>query len=401
MITPHTFSQLTIDPAGWSSDWTRGYQVFVSNDAIDWGAPVASGTGSAGVLTIVFPTQSARFIGIVQTGSSSNWWSIGEINVYGSGTTGTFTPVATALPRVGWAATASSSCGSDVPANALDDNASTRWSTGSNQTSGMFFQVDMLTVRSFTRITLDAGSSNGDYARAYSVYASQDGTHWGSSIANGTGTAQLVTINFPLQNARYIKVVLTTSNATNWWSIAELNVYGIAPYLLLRDGWVANASLSTSAAGNGIDGRFSSRWTTNVNQANGQWYELDMLAKQTFNQITLDAVGNSSDYPRGYQVFVSNDGATWGNPVATGTGSASMVSIGFPAQTARYISGSADRIGECLLVNRRDQCVRCVWRLELFCLPSCRRRRRFGERSLHRRFRVRQRGRHEHSPDAE
>jgi glucosylceramidase len=471
MSTPQTFSQITIDPAGSSNDWTRAYQVFVSNDAIDWGAPIASGTGTSGILTIMFATQTARFVGIVQTSSGSNWWSIGEINVYGPGAVptvalsssgwvasasatngsdvpshaidgqlstrwstgapqtngqsfqldmltsrtiakltmntdgstsdfprgyqvfvsdstsnwgtpvatgagsssltvvqftpalgrylkivetavasnwwsiaeltvygvGTFDPVAMALPRAGWVASASVSCSSDTAAKALDDDPSTRFSTCQNQTNGQTFQVDMLTARSFTKITFDAGSSSGDYPRGYQVFVTNDTANWGSPIATGAGAGQVVTVTFPYQTARFIKVVQTGSASTNWWSIHEFNVYGIQPYLLLRDGWVASASLSSSSAVNAIDGRLSTRWSTGAPQVNGQWYQLDMLAPQSFSQITLDSDGASSDYPRSYQVFASNSPTTFGSPIATSVGSASLVSIGFPTQLSRYV----------------------------------------------------------------
>jgi beta-glucosidase len=102
-------------------------------------------------------------------------------------------------------------------------------------------------------------------------------------------------------------------------------------------GWLASASVNFSTASSGVDGKLATRWNTGSSQANGQWYQLDMLAPQTFNQITLDADGYTGDYPRGYQVFVSNDGATWGTPVVAGIGSAPFVSIGFATQRARYL----------------------------------------------------------------
>ena len=52
--------------------------------------------------------------------------------------------------------------------------------------------------------------------------------------------------------------------------------------------------------------------------------------------MKLDA-GGANDFPRGYQVFVSNDGANFGTAVASGTGASVTVSSKFPAQTARYI----------------------------------------------------------------
>ena len=47
---------------------------------------------------------------------------------------------------------------------------------------------------------------------------------WGNPIATGAGTSALVSISFPTQDARYLKVVQTGSNSSWWWSIAELNV---------------------------------------------------------------------------------------------------------------------------------------------------------------------------------
>jgi hypothetical protein len=470
MQTPQTFSQVTIDPKGSTNDWTRAYQVFVSNDAVSWGEPVASGTGSAGVLTVIFPTQTARFIGVVQTGSGSNWWSIGEINVYGPGATptallsttgwiasasatggsdvpshaidgslgtrwssgipqvngqwfqldmlqqqtvteivmnsdgsssdyargyqlfvsnsasawgspvasgvatsspitvtfppaagryltivqtgsatnwwsiaelsvygvGTFAPVAIVLPRTGWSASAPVSCSSDVPANALDDNLNTRFSTCQNQAIGQSFQIDMQAPVSFTKITMDAGGSS-DYPRSFAVYATNDPSNWGSPIAMGAGSSSLVTVNFPYRTARYIKVVLTASVSTNWWSIHEFNVFGIAPTLILRDGWVATASLNATAANSGIDGVLSTRWTTNAPQVSGQWYQLDMLAPQSFNQVTVTSDGYTNDFPNTLQVFASNSPSTFGAPIATVVGSSAMLSASFPIQFARYI----------------------------------------------------------------
>lgn len=74
-----------MDSAGSTNDFARGYQVFVSNDGVNFGGAVASGTGTAALIRVSFPTQNARFIRVVQTGSASFWWSIAEFNVFGGG----------------------------------------------------------------------------------------------------------------------------------------------------------------------------------------------------------------------------------------------------------------------------------------------------------------------------
>jgi ABC-type uncharacterized transport system permease subunit len=45
-------------------------------------------------------------------------------------------------------------------------------------------------------------------------------------VASGTGSSQLITAMFSQQTAQYIRVTQTVSaSTTNWWSIAEFNVY--------------------------------------------------------------------------------------------------------------------------------------------------------------------------------
>jgi hypothetical protein len=111
------------------------------------------------------------------------------------------------------------------------------------------------------------------------------------------------------------------------------------PGALDRSGWLASAS-STESGGSpsyAIDGNVSTRWSTGASQSDGQWFEVDMIGTNTFYELSLDAAGSSNDYPRGYQVNVSNDGSNWGSPVATGSGTSALTLITFPSQTARYI----------------------------------------------------------------
>jgi hypothetical protein len=245
-----------------------------------------------------------------------------------------------ALSRAGWVATASSTFQSDVPGNALDGNRDTRWSSGIPQSpsAGQWFQIDMRAPMTFTQLTIDAGSSTGDQPRAYQVFASNDPTDWGTAIASGNGAAQVVSITFPFKNARYIKIIQNGS-ALNWWSIHELNVYGMAPSILPRAGWVAKASSTSGGdvASRAIDGNITTRWSTGVRQTNGQWFQVDMGASQIFSQITLDAGTSVGDHPRAYEVFASDDPALWGPPIAKGTGSSAIVIIAFAPKTARFI----------------------------------------------------------------
>jgi hypothetical protein len=112
------------------------------------------------------------------------------------------------------------------------------------------------------------------------------------------------------------------------------------PVTLPRAGWVAtaSASLPTNPPAAAIDGVGTTRWTPGASQAAGQWFEVDMTVVQPFREITLDAGASwAADYVRGYQVVVSNDGASWSSPVATGVGASPAVTIDFATVSARYV----------------------------------------------------------------
>ena len=81
MGVPQTFSSVSLNSTVSTNDYPRGFQVYVSTDGSAWGNPIASGAGVSALVTATFARQTARYIKVVQTGGSSYWWSIGELNV--------------------------------------------------------------------------------------------------------------------------------------------------------------------------------------------------------------------------------------------------------------------------------------------------------------------------------
>ncbi len=138
-------------------------------------------------------------------------------------------PAETALDPYGWSATANPTgptdqcCTDDVASHAVDDDATTRWSTGAAQAPGQYLQVDLGRPLAVTRFVLDTGASTGDYPRGYSISTSSDGTTW-TDAGTGTGTGQLTSIALDGSAVRYIKVTLTRSDAS-WWSVADVRAY--------------------------------------------------------------------------------------------------------------------------------------------------------------------------------
>src|SRR6266850_1256849 len=81
LISPQTFFKIEMDSGVSAGDYAQGYQVFASNDGVNWGSPLVSGAGSSQTISVTFANQTARYIRVVQTGGSSHWWSLHEFNV--------------------------------------------------------------------------------------------------------------------------------------------------------------------------------------------------------------------------------------------------------------------------------------------------------------------------------
>ncbi len=63
-----------------ADDYPRGYEVYITIDPMNWGEPVAKGSGSRGEMDITFKPKYGNHVKIVQTGNAAgNFWSIHEI----------------------------------------------------------------------------------------------------------------------------------------------------------------------------------------------------------------------------------------------------------------------------------------------------------------------------------
>jgi beta-glucosidase len=161
-------------------------------------------------------TTTAGSYQILVGASSRDVRLTGAVTLGGSG----LTP----LPRTGWTVTASPSSTTDVPARMIDGDTGTRWSSGTAMANGNTVTVDLGAARRFSRVVMDSADSANDYARGYQLAVSANGTTW-TTVGSGSGTGAVVTADFPVRTARYLRITQTGS-ATWWWSIAELNLFG-------------------------------------------------------------------------------------------------------------------------------------------------------------------------------
>lgn len=134
-------------------------------------------------------------------------------------TTTTSTTTTTAVPG--------SNCSASVSGTALDR---TGWvaSTNEDQAPGLYFEVDLGSAQAFNELEMSVPNSPTDYARGYDVEVSTNASSW-AIVASCTGTATPEVVSFDAQTVRYVKVVLTATTTSQWWSIDELNLYGPTP----------------------------------------------------------------------------------------------------------------------------------------------------------------------------
>lgn len=137
-----------------------------------------------------------------------------------------------------------------------------------------------------------------------------------------------------------VLIFSATSGATPSFVNLSKFKFLMADGRLDRTIWSATSSGSASASvSNAWDGDITTRWDSHAAQTNGQYFTLNLGATSTFDKIVLDNGTNKNDYPRGYEVYVSNDGTNWGTKIASGTPAteSKVVEIVFPSQTAKFI----------------------------------------------------------------
>lgn len=80
---PQTFDRLALDNTWALWDSPNAYAVTVSDNGVDWSAPIATGRGQLGITSISFAPRTARFVRVTQTGSDPTYhWSIYEFQLY-------------------------------------------------------------------------------------------------------------------------------------------------------------------------------------------------------------------------------------------------------------------------------------------------------------------------------
>ncbi len=114
-----------------------------------------------------------------------------------------------------------------MAADAVDDDASTRFSSGTAQAPGQYLQVDLGKVQRPQQVVFDTGASTGDYPRGYTVTTSTDGEHWAPVGSAAQGTGQFTAVDLDGRATRYVRLTLTAASGS-WWSVADVRAYAAA-----------------------------------------------------------------------------------------------------------------------------------------------------------------------------
>jgi mono/diheme cytochrome c family protein len=130
---------------------------------------------------------------------------------------------------------------------------------------------------------------------------------------------------------RYVRLeAVTEVNGNPWTSMAEFEMLDLAGVPFTRTGWSVQAvdSQETSgengAASNVLDGNPWTIWHTGWSSGDvptPHWLVIDTGAVRDFTGFRYrprDSGGNVNGTINGYRFYVSNDGTTWGSPVAQG-----------------------------------------------------------------------------------
>lgn len=121
---------------------------------------------------------------------------------------------------------------------AIDGDLSTRWGSGTAQKPGMYFLIDLGSIKDICKIRFDLGGFVTDMPRAYKIEVSADKESWQRVYENKGDCILFWDENQPRYlidsyfncvfkpiHARYVRITQTGTDERFDWSIAEVKIY--------------------------------------------------------------------------------------------------------------------------------------------------------------------------------
>ena len=121
-----------------------------------------------------------------------------------------------------------------------DGNLYTRWHAGRDQRRGDSITVDLGSAVEIKGVRMLIGGYTADYPRALQIDTSDDQETWSPAWSGSTALLAFsgaldhprdTPLSIPLEPrvARYLRLTQTASDTIYYWSVAELQILGMAP----------------------------------------------------------------------------------------------------------------------------------------------------------------------------
>jgi hypothetical protein len=220
-----------------------------------------------------------------------------------------------------------------APANAVDGNLTTRWSSAFVDSS--WLEVDLGSVLTVNRVVLRWENA---YGTAYQIQTSTDEQNWTPVYTRNAGRGGVEDLAFATVNARYVRMQ-GISRATQFgYSLFEFEIYGAnVPMIVTQpvSQKVATGSTAHFSVTAGGTGPFAYQWMRNGTTIAG-------ATNATFDTAALTSEDNNS----GYSVIVSNASGSVTSSVAivTVTADAPMGPLLHP-RTKQIAQVAEDKFG--------------------------------------------------------
>ncbi|MGQ4726628.1 discoidin domain-containing protein [Streptomyces sp. Ju416(a)] len=215
-------------PAGWETR-TQTLSLQGSADGTSFATLKNSATytfapGVANEVTIAFPATLTRFVRVNIT-ANTGWPAaqLSELEVRGAGDS-------SADLAAGKTLTASSSNGSQTPANANDGNRDSHWASR-NDRFPQWIQADLGASLGVDRVVLRLPDGWAARSQTLKLLSSANGTDFTDLTASkayrfDAAGGQSATISFDATTTRYVRVLFTANTEAEAAQLAELEIYG-------------------------------------------------------------------------------------------------------------------------------------------------------------------------------
>lgn len=183
---------------------------------------------------------------------------------------------------------------------ALDGDPRTFWDSRRLQAPGQWYRLNLATPRVLDGIQfLSPGKG---FPHGYCLRLSGDGKLWNEVARVEAGNNYDVTAIFAPQQIQYAQIDLLTAPAVAAsWMISEILVHSATS-------WSATASHNDAAAGQAIDNRAETAWSSEEPQMPGMWFQIDLGREEMVSGLALVArrgPGGEAENPVSFRI------ATW------------------------------------------------------------------------------------------